>query len=239
MPSYKRKRIPENPYVSKSMVKRARSAVMSVNRIPRSLKSMPKQMRVRMKYNSIFDGSIVAGSVPTNYFWRANSVFDPDAAIGGSTPRGFAQWSQFYEKYHVVKSTCTLRICDKDTGTSTTGTVTGLYGVTVKDSSGAPLSIKELTEDDACKYGGYNSYTNDQSITLYFDSAKHFGVSNLLDNANLGGTTGTTFGTNPVDQAYFNTWANQAPSSGAAAQPFLWDVMLTYDVILSDPRDLA
>jgi len=128
---------------------------------------------------------------------------------------------------------------DKDTGTSTTGTVTGLYGIALKDTSGAVVAVKDFTEDDNCKYSGYDSYHAANSISMSFDNAKHFGVKNLLDNARLGGTTGTTLGTSPLDQAYFCTWAMQAPSTGATAQPFMWDVMVTYDVIFTDPRDIA
>lgn len=228
-----------SPAPKKSKKPKSMSVVASSNAIPRSLKSFPKSMRVKLKYNSIFDGSITSGSLPTQYVWRANSVFDPDAATGGGQPRGFAQWSNFYEKYHVVKSSCRLRLLDKDTGTGTAGTVTGLYGVAVRDSSGAVLTVREFTEDDYGKYSGYDSWHAASSIKINFDSAKHWGVNNLLDNDHLGGTTGTTLGSNPLDQAYFVTWANQAPTSGSAAQPFLWDVMLEYDVIFTDPRDLT
>lgn len=238
MPSMKRQRIPSNPYTTKSMVKRARTATASVNTIPRSIKAFPKAMRVKLKYNSVFDGSIVAGSTPTQYVWRANSVFDPDAAIGGSQPRGFSQWSNFYEKYTVVKSSCRVRLLDKDTGTGTTGTVTGLFGVALRDSTASIPTVRDATEDDNCKYNGYDSYNSNRSITVYFDAAKHFSVNNILDSDQHQGQTGVTLGSNPLDQAYFVTWATQAPSSGAAAQPFLWDVMLEYDVIFSDPRDL-
>nr|WPR18636.1 MAG: capsid protein [Crogonang virus 112] len=237
MPSQKRKRIPSNPNPNPWSRKKSR-VTASANVIPRSLKAFPKSMRVKLKYNSIFDGSIVSGSTPTQYNWRANSVFDPDAAVGGGQPRGFSQWSNFYEKYHVVKSSCRLRLLDKDTGTSGTGTVTGLYGIALRDGSAA-TTVRELTEDDGSKYSGYDSWHAASSITLYFDAAKHWGSANILDNDHLGGTTGTTLGSNPIDQAYFMTWASQAPSSGAAAQPFLWDVMLEYDVIFTDPKDLS
>lgn len=219
--------------------KRANAAVASANRIPRSMKSFPKTMRVKLKYQVAFAGSIPAGNTPAQYFWRANSVFDPDAAIGGGQPTGFTQWSNFYEKYTVVKSTCQLRLLDKDTGTSTTGTVTGLWGVALRDSTGALTSLRQVTEDDNSVYSGYDSWHAAAKLKMGFDAAKHFGVKNLLDNNQLQGLTGATLGSNPTEQAYFVTWAVQSPDAGATAQPFLWDVLLTYDVIFTDPRDLA
>jgi hypothetical protein len=130
-------------------------------------------------------------------------------------------------------------LLDKDTGTSGSNqTSTGLYGIALRDGSAA-TTVRELTEDDSSKYDGYDSFNAHRSITLRFDAAKHWGSANILDNDHLGGTTGAVLGSNPVDQAYFMTWANQAPSSGAAAQPFLWDVMLEYDVIFTDPKDLS
>lgn len=214
-------------------------AVASVNKIPRSLSQFPKSMRVKLKYQVAFAGSIPAGSTPAQYFWRANSVFDPDAAIGGGQPTGFTQWSNFYEKYTVVKSNCRLRLLDKDTGTSGTGTVTGLWGVALRDTTTTLTSIRQVTEDDQSKYSGYDSWHAAATVTQYFDASKHFGVNNILDNSQLQGTTGATLGSNPTDQAYFVTWAIQSPDAGATAQPFLWDVLLTYDVIFTDPRDLA
>lgn len=237
MPSIKRKRIPQNPNTSIS--KRTKSATASVNVIPRTLSQFPKSMRVKLKYQVAFAGSIPAGSSPQQYFWRANSVFDPDAAVGGGQPTGFTQWSNFYEKYTVVKSSCQLRLLDKDTGTSTTGTVTGLWGVALRDSTTTLTSIRQVTEDDQSTYSGYDSWHAAAKLTQNFDAAKHFGVKNLLDNTQLQGTTGSLSGSNPVDQAYFVTWAIQSPDAGATAQPFLWDVLLTYDVIFTDPRDLA
>lgn len=207
-------------------------------RIPRTLRSFPAQMRVQLKYHAFFDASIPSTG-PVYYFWRANSVFDPDAAIGGGQPRGFSQWSNFYEKYHVMKSNCQLRLLDKDTGTGTTGTVTGLYGIALRDTTGAITNIREVTEDDDTNYSGYDSWHAGNKIMLKCDVKKHFGVQDILDNDNLGGTTGLTLGSNPIDQVYFMTWANQAPSSGSASQPFAWDVLLTYDVLFSDPKDLV
>lgn len=235
MPALKRTRTIETTTVAPP--KKKVKPTLTV-RIPRTLRSFPNQMRVRLKYQSYFDASIPSTG-PVYYFWRANSIFDPDAAVGGGQPRGFSQWSNFYEKYHVMGANCQLRLLDKDTGTSTTGTVTGLYGVALKDSTTAITSIKEFTEDDDSVYSGYDSWHAANKLMLKFDVKKHFGIQDILDNDNLGGTTGVTFGANPVDQAFFVTWANQAPSSGSASQPFAWDVLLTYDVVFSDPKDLV
>jgi len=210
-----------------------------VKAIARSVSQFPKSMRVKLKYQVSFNGSIPGGVAPQQYFWRANSVFDPDAALGGGQPTGFTQWSNFYEKYTVVKSNCRLRLLDKDTGTTTTGTVTGLYGVALRDQTTPLTSIRQVTEDSQSTYSGYDSYHAAASLTQYFDASKHFGVNNILDNNQLQGTTGATLGSNPIENAYFVTWAVQSPDSSATAQAFLWDVLITYDVIFTDPRDLA
>lgn len=227
------------------MSKRARSvATASVNRIPRTLREFPSQMRVKLRYCAMFNAPVVstaAGGAPGyTASFRANSVFDPDAALGGSSATGFSQWSQFYQKYTVVGSKMSLRILDQDTGTSGTGTVNGLYGITLRDSAApiAPPSQIALVTDADAVHSGWDSWHASATVSKAFNSAKYFGVENLLDNNELSGSTGTTLGANPGRECFYYMWISQAPGAGAATQPTLCEVFITYDVIFSVPADL-
>lgn len=201
-------------------------------------------MRVKLRYCAIFQAGVTATSAggPPGYTasFRANSVYDPDAALGGSTATGFSQWSQFYQKYTVVGSRMSLRILDQDTGTSGTGTVNGLYGITLRDSA-APVSppsqVALITDADAV-HTGWDSWHASAKVSKSFNSSKYFGVENLLDNNELSGSTGTTLGANPGRECFYYMWISQAPGTGAASQPTLVQVFITYDVIFSTPADL-
>jgi len=198
-------------------------------------------MRVKLKYHSFFQITVPAGLNAAFQVFRCNSIYDPDAAVGGAQPRGSSQWAAFYEKYTVVSSKCSMRLLDEDTGTSTAGTVTGLYGIRIGDTSTpGDLTVRSMVEDVDSSYKAFDSFHANQQVTRTFNTAKHFGVENLLDNAQLSGKTGATLvGSDPLDQAYFLCWAVQAPPTGAVAQAMKCEVLITYDVILSDPKDLA
>jgi len=238
MPSLKRKRIPQNPYKSTRSVK-AKTSTMSVNRIPRTMREFPKEMRVKLKYFSMNAFTVNANSVSFTP-WRVNSIYDPDALVGGSQPRGSSQWANFYQKYTVVGAKISIRNLDPDTGTSTAGTYNGLMGICIKDSS-APVggyTLRDVTEETDAKTAAMDSYHPNTSVSLSFNSSSYFGIKNLMDNNQLSGLTGgVTTGTNPLDQAYFIAWGYLAQTSGT--QVLQQQVMIEYDVIFSDPKDLT
>lgn len=213
-------------------------AVMAVNRIPRTMRSFPKTQRVKLRYSQIQDFTVAAGT-PAAINIRANGPFDPDALTGGIQPRGWAQWSAFYERYTCVGAKIHMRLLDKDTGTSVTGTVTGLYGITVRDSTSFVSDVKGFIEDDDTKYSGYDSWHAAAKVTHSINVAKYFTVKDILDDSQLGGLTGSTLvGSVPSKQVFFACWATQAPSTGASAQVFVADIFVEYDVIFTDLKDL-
>jgi len=209
-----------------------------VNRIPRTMRTFPKTQRVKLLYSQIGDLSITAGS-PVTVTIKANGCFDPDPNLGGLQPRGFTQWGAFYERYTVVASRIHFRLLDKDTGSSTTGTVTGLYGVSLRDDTAFVTDVKTFIEDDDTNYSGYDSYHAAAKMTHKVNIAKYFTVKDILDDPSLAGKTGATgIGADPTKLVYWRCWATQAPSSGAAAQTFVADIRVEYDVIFTDPKDL-
>lgn len=247
MPSIKRKRVPQNPHSARSIRRRMASSMVtaSANKIPRTLREFPSQMRVKLRYCAVFQAPIsatAAGAAPGYVAsFRANSVFDPDAAIGGVAATGFSQWSTFYQKYLVVGSKMSMRVMDQDTGTSTGGTVNGLWGITLRDSALpiVPPTVIALVTDSDAVHGGWDSFHANQKISKSVSVAKYFGVENILDNNELAGSTGTTLGSNPGREIFYYMWLTQAPAAGAVAQATQVEVFIEYDVIFSTPADLA
>lgn len=237
----KRKRVPSNPSAMVSFKKRTKSAkVDSVNRIPRTLREFPTEMRVKLKYSYCTDFTIASGPQPNYVAFRANSVFDPEAAIGGGTPTGFVQWSSFYSLYTVVGSSAKMRLIDRDTETTATGTYNGLMGIAVKDTSIpiAPWTQSQLITDSDSNYCASSSYTPNQRVIKNFNAGRYFGIKDILDDDALAGQTGSTLGSNPSQQAYFICWANLGTTGSSAAQVTQMEVLLEYDVIFRKPADL-
>jgi len=218
--------------------KKFRPVVSSVNVIPRTLRTFPKTQRVKLLYSQVGDLSITAGS-PVTVSIKANDCFDPDPNIGGQQPRGFTQWGAFYQRFTVVASKIHFRLLDKDTGTGTTGTVTGLYGISLRDDSAFVTDVKTFIEDDDTTYSGYDSYHAASMVKRKVNVAKYYSVKDIMDDPTLSGLTGTTgTGASPSKTVFWRCWATQAPSSGAAAQTFLADILVEYDVVFTDPKDL-
>jgi len=241
--SSKRKRVPENPYgrsiKRKSML--SRDGALSVNRIPRTLREFPKEMRVRLKYSYAADFTVTSSATPNFVVFRANSVFDPEAAIGGGTPTGFAEWSNFYRVYTVVKSSCKMRLLDKDIGTSSTGPFSCLMGICMKDTSTPIPSWTQaaLITDTDSTYMAASSYSPNNRVVKNFNSASYFGVKDVLDNNELSGNCGAITGGNPGKQSYFACWANQAITGSSASQICVMEVLVEYDVIFREPVDVV
>lgn len=238
----KRKRIPSNPTSMTAFRKRIKSTrVLATNRIPRTMRDFPKEMRVKLKYSYSRDFTVGSGTAPNFVAFRANSIFDPEAGIGGGVPTGFSQWSNFYTAYTVVKSSCKMRMLDQNTDSTTTGTFNGLMGITIRDTSTpVPTPTQEALITDAdSNYRANSSYTPDDRVNLYWNASKYFGIKDILDNSELSGLTGSLAGSNPARQAYYICWGNQRTTGGAPAQLCTMEVLLEYDVIFRQPADIA
>jgi len=220
--------------------KTARGAVAAaVNRIPRTLLGFPKTQRCKLRWSYLSDFNIASGGTPTVINVRANGASDPNADIGGNQPRGFVEWSNFYERYTVLSSKIHMRLLDKDTGTSTTGTVTGLMGIALRDSTSIVTSASTFIEDDESKYTGYDSYHAASKVTNAVNVAKYFTVKDIMDDPTLSGLTGVLSSAVPTKQIFWKCWATQSPTTGAATQPFVVEILVEYDTVFTDPKDLT
>lgn len=210
----------------------------SVNRIPRTTFGFARSQRCKLRWSYFAPITINAGT-PAAINIRANGPSDPNADVGGNQPRGFTEWSNFYNKYTCLASRVHMRLLDRDTGTATTGTVTGLFGIALRDTTNLVTSVETFIEDDKAKYKGFDSWHANQQVTNYVDIAKHFTVKDILDDETLEGTTGGLSSAVPTQQVYWKCWATQAPASGSTAQVFVAEILVEYDVVFTDPRDLS
>lgn len=67
---------------------------------------MPMSFNTQFDYNDTWVDTTALGFV--DYAYRANSLYDPDTAVGGNVPLGFGQMSNIYKTYLVTS--CDVRL---------------------------------------------------------------------------------------------------------------------------------
>nr|AGA18404.1 hypothetical protein [uncultured marine virus] len=92
-------------------LKRTKTIRKYVRAAPRRTASLakvhPGQGLVRKKQTALLryadSFTLASSTLPSTRIFRANGLFDPDAAVGGHQPRGFDQLAVLYKRYRVTK----------------------------------------------------------------------------------------------------------------------------------------
>lgn len=77
---------------------------------------------------------------------RANGIFDPEVAAGGTQPRGHSQWEQFYKRYRVTGGKCEVTFMSSSTSTPAAAAVVGIRIVGGLDGNTALPTWKQIVE---------------------------------------------------------------------------------------------
>jgi len=194
-----------------------------------NLSPFPFKKRVKMDYCTTFlqTPPVLATSVTTTTF-RFNSLFDPDATLGGHQPYGFDQWMAIYQRFTVISATATL-VCNP----STSAAYTGNFGMNIT-ALGSPLVTNEETaiESQYSVWQPYSQQRGDSSCRIKLDVAKYFGVHDVMDDDTLTGNSTTDC----FKQAVLNCWISGDLASTPASSMTL---VITYDVMVHEPREVA
>lgn len=192
----------------------------------------PRQTRVQLRYVEyvvLSDG--VGGLMRTNFF-RANSIYDPDATgILGTQPLGRDQWVEFYNHYRVVKSKMTVKYATTSQIANQRPAVIGCY---LSDDQTIPADYNSLVESGrGTSVIQSNLNTETRTLSSTYDQSKFF-KGQGKNQSQLGAVVGT----NPTDQAFFCLYMQSIDQSSLATErSFL--VQIDYLVDFSEPKDLA
>lgn len=189
-----------------------------------------------MRYNDVLNYNSTANY--TNYAYSANSAFDPYQGAGGHQPRGFDQWSQFYNHYIVISSKMTVTA-------SVLVPIEQTVHVAITESDDTALvttnGITSLEEGGKATWACIANTTaggadNQKSLSRTWSSKKWFGYANVSDNFDQ---LGASVAENPPDQAFFML-AVGSPNFVSFTNPVLMnlDVMIEYLVMFREPKDL-
>lgn len=206
---YTRRRKPFNTRKRKYS-KYNRKYTRGIARAPNQV--FPQQMFKCLTYSTgpFRLGQSVA-DVPAHYTMNGNSLYDPDAGLGGQQPRWFDTLcganggTQPYTRYQVNASKITVTIWQDPTLTGTVGSVAGIVSVLpYRSPTTTPTSFKEIMERAFIRYVNVNNANSSKPLVV-----KHFAKTKALWQG-----TSAIGGDSDFSGSY-----NGNPSNG-----WLWDI---------------
>lgn len=223
----------------KSTGKRRRTSVKNRPRRILPLGGNPMSKLVRLRYVQQVSLNAAAGASAVHIF-RANSLFDPDVAVGGHQPQGFDQQMFYYNHFKVIGSKISAQFMP-DITSSTNPSYMGIVLSSDGTSVLAAANVEALLESRILGrnnkrpliLGGIVSgYGTKQPMVSRKFSAKRF----FRNQFNAGDLIGDV-ASDPVEQAFYEVFA----SSVGGNDPGVINVLVTIDyiAILSEPRRIA
>ena len=192
--------------------------------------------RSMLYYDTDFEFVGTGGILKTHYF-RANDLFDPDAAAGGHQPVGFDQAMLFWEQFAVFSAKITVTF-------QSNSNVWVKAGIFLNPDTVDPGTKGEIMENGYVKYcdlfgasdassGG--AFHTLKRVTMTVDNPRYFSSKNrefYFSNSNF---TGTVAGS-PAEMNYFGVFAF---THGATTYDVIFDVVISYDARFWEPRKVA
>lgn len=177
--------------------------------------------------------SINPGTAPTasRYYFRANSIFDPDATGVGHQPLSHDQWSLFFNHYRVYGSKITIKF------SATNAAAPLVVGIFLNDDQATvSTNFNDIIEQGRGRWKVVDDQGGPSNKVLtYKYSAKRFhNCTNVKDRNDLK----ASFGTNPSEEAFFTVWA-ACQELATDPGPVAVTVMIDYIVGLEEPKELA
>jgi hypothetical protein len=218
--------------VSKKQQKK-RSRKGRVKDLP-AIAAPPASQRALLCFSKVYSQAELAAGTGASYFFRLNSVYDPDSTGVGNVAIGYNTWSALYLNYKVLRAT--VRVIGQATttpGTPSLITVAPVPRQAVIPSSAdawrvIPGSFTKLIMN--ATDGGTNSF----DFTGTWDLAKvaHVTRSQYANDMDFSGSVGA----NPTREIFFFV-GNQGVTS-ALASTFRYDMRITYEVEWFNPVPL-
>lgn len=227
MPAVKRKRTSSHAKARRSRTRKSRAP----RRIPRITQApFPAQKVAKLRYvENIQVTSPADGVTLALKHYSANSIYDPNNAMGGHQPYGHDQFALLYHHYEVtgatIKCTYTNGNTDRD------GQGSAILGIRLGGGVGVGSPQDEITmlESPDVVYGVMAPGTGKLTLTNSFSQkamypARHDGLT-------------AAFGSHPAEQAFFTLLFG----SGAGGVAVPCDVLLEieYTCRFFEPKTLT
>lgn len=183
-------------------------------------------MYITLRYAQSVSNSTLTAAGNNNIF-RLNSIFDPDAAVGGTQPYGYDQAAALYNRYRVLKTRYKVQFL----------AATGSYNCAVIPSNGAlnaaPSDLTTFTGAIMNPWAKYKTYSLGAAAPSFSGRLELNVLGGVAKNEYLADDRfEAQIGANPAEVISLNI-ASQNPTGATITIAFV--VELWYEVDLHDP----
>ena len=204
-------------------------------RIAQSLNPYPFRETVKLRYNEYVTFN-PTGPIATLQF-SANSLYDPNASLGGHQPFMYDKMADNYNHYLVLGSKITVTFWTEDAA----GIYGAIAGIKLADDLYiAPTGGVQTVIEHGPKYSTWrflrtnaNDNHNPVTVTKTFSAKKFFGIKDIKDNR---GEMGAAINANPTESAYFILFASH-PDQSTDLPIIHANVTIDYIANFSEPKD--
>lgn len=163
--------------------------------IARGPSIMPDQTMVKLKYSASFDRT---GLGPVdNYFFRGNSLNDPDQTGVGFQPVGYDQMAAFYSRSRVLACKIKVRLLSQTTGGG--GFLRSVVLPTLSTTTSTNPAVQASNPYAKETYFGASQGQNKGFLRNYITSKKMFGIKSLAQEQ----AYSAAINANPASQWYW------------------------------------
>lgn len=199
------------------------------------LSGFPSSKMVKLKYVDTVTIDMNSGTEQIGkHVFRANSLFDPDYALGGHQPLGFDQWAAIYDHYCVVGSKITA------TALNVTNANGGPYRFVLRldDTDRTWTTWSHIMEHPGtspmAQYGHpVDAGTGHASVSQTFSAKKFFKTSRILSDDRFNSLVTA----NPSEDALFTLFANNASSTFDPSTVY-FQIEIEYIAVFTEPRQI-
>lgn len=215
---------------------RSRSRPASA-RIQRTLPlaGMPDKKVVRLRYS---DDVVINPTTPglgTAHVLRLNSLHDPDYTGIGHQPMGHDEWSNFYQRYHVIG--CKVQ-ADFYSTSSVATTANTTVGIGFRSTTALETNGDTFFENGRCNWKRLavrDGSAATCSVVRNWSAKKWYGGLNKAMNE----THGAIFGTGPSDPCFAHLVVFPVAEVAGEAQTIRCRFFIDYIVIMTEPKRLS
>lgn len=194
--------------------------------------AFPTKKRVTLSYVEYFSQTPNPAGGATGVTFRLNCPYDPNQSGLGHQAMGWDQWSQFYNRYTVISAKIVYQAASIDTANKA-----NLHGIVIHNPvTGLPSTtdIIALSEDDDGVHGYVPADGTSSVLSRSVDIAKYFAITNPTEDDTLQAVMTAV----PARELRAYCWLAAAPGTVVAGGLTTYMIRITYDVQLSEPKDL-
>lgn len=178
--------------------------------------------------------SSVAAGGTSQIFYKANSMYDPEDAVGGHQPYLFDQLSALYEHFVIVASKISIIITPNYEIASAAGQAWTFSLMLNSDSSMAGGVQTTIEQGRNVKWANTGPNTDSVVLTCNWDIRKEFGLKTYQEALGLSRFQGTS----AADCTELTHYLLSAQNNASAANgKFSYVTVIDYKAIWSEPKD--